>query len=193
MHPLIPILRWWLIQALAIALVFCCPEAGLALFAGNCFGWWIGDGCCPSPSTACTGACNGGTLWSTASVTFAGYVAGSCDCTVLNTTFSVPYFSDTVPGCQGLLEPFTCSDENGDGVLHVNVFTGSPHTTISVTWGCLSGAGHNVAFQNNSTLGASPIDCNSISGLSLINMSDGSCNSDGICNPSSATCSVSFT
>lgn len=201
MHPLITILRWWLWQVVAIMLAIYLPEAGLALFAGNCFGWWIGDGCCPSPTPVCGAACNS-PLWSTISVTFTGYVAGSCDCTVLNATWSAPYFADFASnrGCYGIHEPFPCSDENGDGILRALVFTSSTtlnpaaHTAISVTWTCFAGSGSNIeGFLDNSTLDPSPIDCNSISSMSIPRNSDNSCFTNGFCDGRSSTCTVTIT
>lgn len=78
MHPLVPIIRWWLLQLAAIMTALWWPEAGLVLFGGNCFGWWPGDGCCSVPTVTCGRCQDNNAPGNGFEVDISGVADGSC-------------------------------------------------------------------------------------------------------------------
>ncbi len=87
MHPLVPIIRFYLACIVALIVAAYSPAWGMLLL-GTGFGWWKGCGCC---STCCPDCDSGSPSHSQYQIVITGVAnGGGClSCTNLNATFTV--------------------------------------------------------------------------------------------------------
>ena len=175
MHPLVPIIRWWLLQLAAIMTALWWPEAGLVLFGGNCFGWWTGDGCCGS-SFSCL-VCTGATAsHATIQADMSGVGSGTCgNCTGYNQSYLLSNEGSSP----------TCGVAPGNDCSWATTGTASPFDTCELHYSvCFVFGTVNQFFVRSLTInvnftstGGLSQNCNStISGMSYFTGGGSSCN-----------------
>lgn len=100
-HPLVPLVRFYLICVMAMAVTWLWPHWGLILLGVNCFGWWgsCTGGCCGNVCTRCTGA-----VGNQVQVVITGVAnGGGCTaCANKNATWTLPFsLTSGLSSCNG--------------------------------------------------------------------------------------------
>lgn len=166
-HPLIPVLRWWLIQCVAIACIALWPDAGILLLFANCWGWWPGDGCCGG---FCSARC-GSTAPASYQIVLTGVANGAGGCDTCNGTFAMDFLSDTG----------ACTWGGSVRCLYAHYqlqILGSSDATLTIT---------PPDIWTYDFSAATPIDCTAPFPLTLLPLST----TDGVCDYTSAGLTVS--
>lgn len=161
----VTIIRFWLLCLASLAVAVCWPQFGVGLWPVVFF--FPTCTCC---GVDCTDACNTGTTPASISFVVSGFVDSTCTtCEELDGTFVVPIHISGL-NCTGrLTTTFTCTPGTGLGLATYTWSVFSGETLLAFTHRVGSGLTDATYSYITSlgTLGANPIDCDTISSVSL--------------------------